>query len=105
MTITNFGSGEIQIDDREGHTLKLDREASNRLVMMGRMHTVAEFVEKLPTLISEGTLLKSLLECFDKAGTSTEKWNLKEKFARLTTLAKGYEPKNSSEIVETVTFS
>lgn len=103
MTITNFGSGEVEISDDHGHSVKLDRDAANRLVMMGRMHTVAEFVEKLPSLVSHAELLKGILQSFDKAATSTDKWNIKEKFARLTTLAKGYAPKNPAEVIETFT--
>ncbi len=102
ITITNFGSGEVQIADDQGHSLKLDRDAGNRLVMAGRMHTVAEFVEKLPTLITDKDLLQGILQSFQIAPTSSDRWNLKEKFARLTTLAKGYEAKNPSEVIEFV---
>ena len=31
MTITNFGSGEIEIADGNGRKSRLDREAANRL--------------------------------------------------------------------------
>jgi len=104
ITITNFGSGEIEISDDEGHSIKLDRESGNRLVMVGRMHTVAEFVEKLPALITEPALLKALLQAFQKASTSTDKWNLKEKFARLQTLVKDYVPKDSGQAAEVIKF-
>ncbi len=104
VTITNYGSGEIMIEDGEGRSLRLDREAGNRLVMTGRMHTVAEFVEKLPSFVTEPILLASILAYFEKAANASEKWNLKEKFARLGTLTKGYEPKNPSEVVETVSL-
>ena len=67
--------------------------------MTARMHTVAEFIEKLPTLISDEALLKKILITFD-GKTSSDRWNLKEKFARLQTLTKGYVPKNPGEIVE-----
>ena len=103
--MTNFGSGEIDIADDQGHSLRLDREAANRLVMAGRMHTVAEFVEKIPTLIPDSSLSRSILDVFEKARTSSEKWSLKEKFARLTTLAKGYEPKEPSAILEKVVMN
>lgn len=88
MILNNYSSGELEILDQAGHALRLDREASNRLIMMARMHTVAEFVEKLPQLIHEEFLQKKLLELFEK-GTKTQRWNLKEKFARLNTLTKG----------------
>lgn len=102
VTITNYGSGEVQIEDDQGHRLRLDRETGNRLVMTGRMHTVAEFVEKLPSFVTEPDLLASILAYFEKAANASEKWNLKEKFARLGTLTKGYEPKNPLEVVEEI---
>lgn len=102
MTITNFGSGEIQIEDDGGHRLKLNRDSANRLIMAGRMHTVAEFVEKLPALVPDPALVEILRRSFETAATSTDKWNLKEKFARLGTLAKGYVPKDPAEVVETI---
>ena len=105
ITITNFGSGEVQISDDQGHSLKLDRGAANRLVMMGRMHTVAEFVEKLPTFIGEPVLCGAIRQLFEKATNSSEKWNLKEKFARLQTLVKGYLPKNPTEVLEVVSLN
>ncbi|HSA60352.1 MAG TPA: hypothetical protein VLJ37_11790 [bacterium] len=104
MTITNFGSGEVEISDDQGRRTRLDRESANRLVMAGRMHTVAEFVEKLPALIASAEIAAALRETFEKASTSTDKWNVKEKFARLRTLAKGYEPANPGDVVETVSF-
>jgi len=102
ITLTNYGSGEIQIADEAGHSIRLDRESANRLVMMGRMHTVAEFVEKLPALIPEPALLQALVKAFHDAATSTDKWNLKEKFARLQTLVRGYVPKDPQAVMEIV---
>ena len=102
MTITNFGSGEIEMADGNGHKSRLNREAANRLVMAGRMHTVAEFVEKLPLLLPDPVFAAAVREAFEKAPTSSDKWNLKEKFARLGTLTKEYLPKNPTEVVESV---
>jgi hypothetical protein len=104
MTIKNFGSGEVEIADESGLKVLLDREVANRLIMAGRMHTVAEFVEKLPVLVPHPEIAVALRTCFEKAPTSSDRWNLKEKFARLTTLTKGYEPKNPGDVVETVTL-
>jgi hypothetical protein len=104
MTITNFASGEIEILDGQGRHIRLDRAAANRLVMAGRMHTVAEFVEKLPSLIVDQEFVRVLQESFEKAPTSTDKWNLKEKFARLTTLTKGYTPTEPDAVVEEVSI-
>lgn len=104
MTITNFGSGEIEIVGQNGAKIRLDRESANRLVMAGRMHTVAEFVEKIPALIHEPAIASAILEAFEKASTSSEKWTLKEKFARLTTLAKGHVPERPEAVLETLSF-
>lgn len=104
ITLINYSSGEVEIKDDEGHSLRLHREASNRLIMTGRMHTIVEFVEKIPTLITNEPLLKQIISAFEKTTTSSERWNLKEKFARLTTLTKGYDPKNPDEVFEKVSF-
>lgn len=104
IRITNFGSGEVLIEDGSGLSARLDRDTANRLIMAGRMQTVAEFIEKLHILIPNAALVGLVRAAFDGAASSTEKWNLKEKFARLTSLAKGYESKNPSEVVETVSF-
>jgi len=72
--------------------------------MAGRMHTVTEFMNKLHILIPNPALAGLVRVAFDGAASSTEKWNLKEKFARLTTLARGHETKNPSEVLETVSF-
>lgn len=103
MTITNFGSGEIQISDDKGHSLKLDRESANRLVLAARMHTVDDFLKKVPFLVTDAALLNLLLGMFE-GKNSSERWTLKEKIARLQTLAKGYQPKHPAAVVEKVTF-
>ena len=101
--LVNYESGQIEISDGEGRTLRLNQEAANRLVMTARMHTVSEFIEKLPVLISEGTLLSQIQVLFE-GKSSSEKWNLKEKFARLQTVSKGYHVKNPESILEKVLF-
>lgn len=103
ITLTNYESGEMLIANDGGISLRLSHDQANRLIMTARMHTVAEFVEKLPTLISDETLLKKIREAFE-GKTSSERWNLKEKFARLQTLTKGYSPKNPGEVVEKATL-
>lgn len=100
MTITNFGSGEIEISD-EDRKIRLDREMANRLIMVARMHTVAEFLEKLPALISDEALLQKIASAFE-GRSSSERWGLKEKIARLQTLTKGYGPCDGAAVVETV---
>lgn len=101
ITITNYNSGEVLVSEEGGPSVRLSRDASNRLIMMGRMHTVDEFIEKLSSLIPDETLVASIRKAFE-GKTSTERWNHKEKFARLQTLSKGFEPKNPDQVWETV---
>lgn len=103
VTLTNYSSGELEIADGAGHALRLDRETANRLIMHARMHAVAEFVERLPSLVGDSALVGSILEGFEKM-SSTDRWNLKEKFARLRTLAKDYQPARGNEMVEEVSL-
>ncbi len=99
-TMTNFGSGEIAIADSEGKTIcRLSREDSHRLIMTARMHAVEPFLQKLPTLIPNRDLGLAILALFDEKNASA-RWALKEKFARLTTLSRGYESKDPQKILE-----
>ena len=68
--------------------------------MAARMHSVAEFLEKVPKLISEAEIARAIQKLFQSAQSPTDRWNLKEKFARLQTLTKDYTPKNPDAIVE-----
>lgn len=104
IQLVNFASGEVEIAADSGQKLRLTRDQANRMILMARMHTVAEFVEKLPTLITDAGLLRQIQATFAGAPSSTDQWNLKEKFARLVTLTKDYQPKDPSEIIESVKF-
>ncbi len=101
IVITNYNSGEVQISDDQGHQLMLSRERANSLIMSARMHTIDEFLQALPGFITDADLLRGIQSAFDRP-TSTERWNAKEKFARLRTLVPGYESKGMIEVVETV---
>lgn len=101
VTLTNYSSGELLIADGSGRSVRLGREEANRLILYARMHTVAEFVEKLSSLVGDSSLVGSILEGFEKM-SSTDRWNLKEKFARLHTLAAGFHPKDPVTVVEVV---
>lgn len=103
VTLTNYSSGELVISDETGRSLRLSRDQANRLIMTARMRTTEDLIEKLPSLMTDETLVKKILGIFE-GKNSSERWFLKEKFARLTTLIKGYEPENPGEILETVTF-
>jgi hypothetical protein len=101
MTITNYESGEIEISNEQGLICRLDRDQANRLVMAARMHSVAEFLEQLPTLLVDEPLRKEISKFFEEK-TSSQRWTLKEKFARLRTAVKGYEAKAPEQVVETI---
>lgn len=104
IQLVNYASGEVEIAADSGQKLRLSRDQSNRLIMMARMHTVAEFMEKLPAIIEDGALLEEIRKKFREAPSSSDQWNLKEKFARLVTLTKGYVPKNPEDVAERITF-
>lgn len=101
MNIVNYESGEVVLEEGS-ESARLPRETSNRLILMARMHTVPEFVELLPSFIKSENLLKSIQQKFATSQNSTERWNLKEKFARLTTLTKGYQSKTPEAVLEKV---
>lgn len=102
VTLTNYNSGELLIaDDSGGPSVRLNREEANRLILLARMHTSGEFAEKLASFISDNVLAGLILKDFEKK-SSTERWNLKEKFARLHTLSKGYEPAKPEAVAEVV---
>lgn len=104
IQLTNFASGELEISDGSGAKLRLNRDQANRLIMTARMHTVSEFVEKLPILITEPALLARIQQAFQEASASTDQWSVKEKFARLITITKGYSPADPTGIMEKITL-
>lgn len=101
ITLTNFESGELLIVDGGGDSVRLTRDQANRLIMMARMHTVSEFIEKLLQLIPQEKLVQKIRQSFEGKG-STERWNIKEKFARLGTLAKDYHSQNPTKVAEVI---
>lgn len=103
ITLTNYGSGEIVIQSDGGSSVRLPRDKSNRLVMTARMHGVSEFLEKLPGLIDCPDLCGVIAAAFEGKDSSA-RWNLKEKFARLTTVTKGYVSSAPDEVIETASF-
>ena len=103
--MTNYSNGEVEISDGSGHVLRLPRERANSLIMSARMHTVDEFLQSLPSFLTDTELLHAVQSTFDHP-TSTERWNAKEKFARLRTLTSNY-PSGAApqEVVEIVHVS
>lgn len=104
ITLTNFTSGGLLIADDSSNSLRLSRDQANRLILTARMHTIQEFVAKLSGLIENDALRQQILALFDRPDSSG-RWNLKEQFARLQTLAKGYEPEGPEKVVEVVEFA
>ncbi|MBI2982404.1 MAG: hypothetical protein HYY44_09000 [Deltaproteobacteria bacterium] len=105
ITLTNYSSGELLIADDQGHSIRLNRETAHRVILSARMHSIGEFFKQVPQLIPQQEIVRSLLDEVDKRKSPTERWNLKEKFARLSTLAKDYAPTTLSEIVEKVSWN
>ncbi|QQR81805.1 MAG: hypothetical protein IPJ69_06865 [Deltaproteobacteria bacterium] len=103
MNIVNYESGEVVLEE-SGVSVRLSREDSHRLILMARMHTVPEFINLLPSFVSNEEMLKAIQQKFSATESSTDRWNLKEKFARLTTLTKGYISKNPEALLEKITF-
>lgn len=104
ITLTNYSSGELVLTASDGAT-KLSRDQANRLILHARMHTVEEFVQAFGDLIPDREIARVIQTTFEKAKNSSERWNLKEKFARLHTLSKGYEPMAGDEkVVEKIEF-
>lgn len=101
ISLINYSSGEMIIDDGRATPVRLGRDAANRVIMTARMHGVDEFLQKLPSLIPDEALLATLTAAFE-GKDNTARWNLKEKFARLVTLAKGYTPADPSQVLDQV---
>ncbi len=104
VTIINYNSGEIELKSDQGPQIRLDHQQANRLVLAARMRNVEPFIEKLAELIGEATLVKEISAQLH-AAEGSDRWNLKEKFARLHTIVPGIEIENPDGIFETVTFS
>ncbi len=101
LKITNYNSGELEISDQAGRCIRLNQDQSNRLILAARMHNVEPFIQKLPQLVPDihlATEIKSLLINVD----GSDRWNLKEKFARLHTVVAGHPIENPESIQETV---
>lgn len=105
IELTNYSSGEIEIADGNGHRLRLAHPQANRLVLAARMHTVAEFLEKTGALIPQAELAAAVRARFAAAGDASARWNLKETFARLRTVAPEAVPAAPVTVVERATLA
>lgn len=104
VSITNYNSGELEIAADGAAAIHLSRDQANRLILAARMHAVEPFLQKLSTLIPDEGLVSTLTKILGSAEGS-ERWNLKEKFARLHTVAPGYTAENPQQVLETVQLS
>lgn len=102
IALTNYHSGNLLITDDTGHSIQLNPGVANRLILFARMHGVQEFVDNLPRLIPDAGLVKSLLASVQSAKSKTDRWNFKEKFARLHTVVKGHPPADTDEVVDLI---
>lgn len=101
VQMTNYNSGELEIAAGDAQRVRLDKSQANRLILAARMHGVDSFLQKLPQLIPDPALAATLSTLLQEA-QGTERWNLKEKFARLQTIAPDYQSDSPDAITETV---
>ncbi len=99
VTLTCYNSGALTVSDNNGRTCKLPPAAAKRLIMAARMKSTEAFLEKLPELISDAELV-SIIQGIIEGTTGSERWTLKEKFARLPTIASGFDVSNPDEVAE-----
>lgn len=104
VTLTSYNSGALRISDDQGTELNLEPAAANRLIMAARMKSIEPFLEKLPDLIPDEALAKNIVTIIAQAQGS-DRWNLKEKFARLLTVAPGHPVEQPNEVLEVVSLS
>src|SRR3989338_1881076 len=101
ITLINYASGEVHLRSENGETVRLPRDAANRLIMAARMHGPQDFLDKLASLLPQGNLVQEIRQEFS-GKNSSEIWNLKEKFARLSTTTKDYRSPDPGAVIETV---
>lgn len=102
LTLTCYNSGALTISDGTHETVHLSHQAANRFIMAARMKGIEDFVHKLPSLIDQQGIVHSLTGLLHEA-QGTQRWNLKEKIARLHTVVPGYpvaEPEQIKEVVQ-----
>jgi hypothetical protein len=104
ITMTNYASGTVNIAHENGLSLLLTRDQAHRLIMAARMHSPDDFIPKIESLVQEPQLARSILNIFEEK-TASERWTLKEKFARLHSVAKGFIPDNPKEVIEVIEFT
>ncbi|MBI1909675.1 MAG: hypothetical protein HYS22_05855 [Deltaproteobacteria bacterium] len=103
IELVNYNNGTLEIVG-DGQKLSLPREKAYSLVMAARMHTIEGFKKKLEGLkspLGETPLVGLILDQFPKLD-HTGQWNLKEKFARLRTLATDYPTPPQTEVAEKI---
>ena len=102
ITLTNYSSGELLIANGAGPAVRLSRESAHRLILHARMHSVDEFLAALPRLIADTEVVNQLQTLFASLQGRSDRWNFKEKFARLQTLSQEHQTKGNEikEVVE-----
>jgi len=98
-----YKSGAVTIVADHGQETQLDQPAANRLILAARMHSVEPFMAKLEGLIPNAELARSIRDKI-AAAKGSERWNLKENFARLPTVEPDIKTDNPEEIAEEVTL-
>lgn len=87
----------------QGDKNRFDRQQAYQLILSARMNTIERFVGRLKILQKDFPLLQEVLDLFPKLDHSAQ-WNLKEKFARLQTLAPELETPPGVGVLEEITI-
>lgn len=101
MKLINYNNGELELVADEGDKNRFDRQQAYQLILSARMNTIERFQGRLKILQKDFPLLQEVLNLFPKLDHSAQ-WNLKEKFARLQTLAPELESPSDVKVVEEV---
>lgn len=101
LTLTSYQSGAVLICRDDGAEVKLAPDAANRLIMAARMKNIEPFLAKLGDLIPHPELAQTIHETITSA-TGSDRWNLKEKFARLPTVTTGHDVSDPDQVAEII---
>jgi len=104
LVITNYANGELEISTDSLPVVRMNQEQANRLILFARMHPVSDFVASLSRLMQDKQIAQAVLSCFELLKTSSERWNLKEKFARLRTVTSGFPSGSPDQVTEKIIF-
>ena len=103
MKLINYNNGELELADSDGNKNRFNRQAAYQLILSARMNSIERFQGRLKILQKDFPLLQEVLNLFPKLDHSGQ-WNLKEKFARLQTLAPEFESPLEVAVLENISL-